>query len=65
MIINQEHKIKGNTNIWKSNMMMKRQRLYFLTKIVFINLKPKVMDMDYGEERILDTNALSQATKAS
>ena len=65
MLINQEHKIKGNTNTSKGNMMMKRQRLGFLTKVVFTNLQPKVMDMGYGEERILDTNVISRATKAS
>ena len=41
----------------------KRQRLGFLNKVVFTNLQPKVMDMGYGEERILDTNVLSRATK--
>ena len=66
MLINQKHKIKGNKNILKCNIMMKRQRLGFLTKVVLIiNLQPKVMDMGYGEEHILDTNVLSRATKAS
>lgn len=56
MLINQEHKIKGNTNTLKGSMMMKRQMLGFLTKS---NV------MSYGEEHILNTNVLSQATKAS
>ena len=41
MLINQEHKIKGNPNTWKDNMMMKKQRLDFLTKIVFTNISEK------------------------
>ena len=66
MLINQEHKIKGNTNTSKGNMTMKRQRLGFLTKVVLIiNLQPKVMDMGYGEEHILDTNVLSREKNAS
>ena len=65
MLINQECKIKSNTNTSKANMMMKRQRLDFLTKVVFTNLQTKVMDKGYREERILDTNVLSRATKVS
>ena len=44
---------------------LKRQRLDFLTKVMFTNLQPKVMNMGYREERILDTNVLFQAIKAS
>ena len=41
-MLNQEHKIKGNTNTSKGNMKMKRQRLGFLTKVIFTNIQPKV-----------------------
>ena len=44
---------------------LKRQRLGFLTKVVFTKLQAKVMDVCYGEECILDTNVLFRATQAS
>ena len=44
---------------------LKSQRLGLLTKVVFTKLQPKVLDVYYRKERILDTNVLSRAKKAS